>query len=77
MANEKPSLPADADPSAAWAPVFQALGLPPYRVRLEEGMLCIEVPAEDIARLLAPEIRTVLVTHGKALGYRFVTLDLG
>lgn len=77
MASEKPLSPADADPSASWAPVFQALGLPPYRVRVEEGMVCIEAPAEDLARLLAPEIRTVLVTHGKALGYRFVTLDLG
>ncbi|MCS6924735.1 MAG: hypothetical protein NZ578_02415 [Candidatus Binatia bacterium] len=77
MASEKPLPPTDAELTTAWAPVFQALGLPLYRVRVEEGMVCIEAPAEDIARLLAPEIRTVLVAHGKALGYRFVTLDLG
>ncbi|MEW6298356.1 MAG: hypothetical protein AB1671_11520 [Thermodesulfobacteriota bacterium] len=77
MKAEKPLPSADADLTAAWAPVFHALGLPPYRVRAEEGMVCIAAPPEDVARLLEPEIRAVLVTHGKALGYRFVTLDLG
>jgi hypothetical protein len=40
-------------------------------------MACIEAPPEDFARLLDPGVRTVLVKHGKALGYLFVTLDMG
>jgi len=77
MKPDKPAaLPAEADPSAAWEPVFRSLGLPPYRVRVEDRMACIEAPPEDFARLLDPAVRTVLVKHGKALGYLFVTLDM-
>jgi hypothetical protein len=65
------------DPSAGWVLVFQSLGLPAYRVHAEETMACIEAPPEDYERLLAPHVRTVLVDHGKALGYRFITIDLG
>jgi PP-loop superfamily ATP-utilizing enzyme len=67
------------DPSAAWIEVFQSLGLPAYRVRVEtkDKMACIQAPREDFARLLDPAIRPILVKHGKSLGYRFVTLDLG
>jgi len=67
------------DPSAAWVKVFQSLGLPAYRVRVEakDKMACIQAPHEDFARLLDPAIRPILVKHGKSLGYRFVTLDLG
>jgi PP-loop superfamily ATP-utilizing enzyme len=71
------ALPPDADPSAAWAPVFQSLGLPLYRVRVEDRIACIEAPPEDFARLLDPAVRPVLLKHGKALGYLFVTLDMG
>lgn len=67
------------DPSAAWVEVFQSLGLPAYRIRVEakDKMACIQAPHEDFARLLDPAIRPILVKHGKSLGYRFVTLDLG
>ena len=67
------------DPSAAWVEVFQSLGLPAYRVRVEakDKMACIQAPPEDFARILDPAIRSILVKHGKSLGYRFVTLDLG
>ena len=67
------------DPSAAWVEVFQSLGLPAYRIRVEakDKMVCIQAPPEDFARLLDPAIRPILVKHGKSLGYRFVTLDLG
>ena len=80
MKSEKPVLPsAEEDPSVVWAPVFQSLGLPLYRVHIEDEdkMVCIEAPPEDFARLLDPVIRAALVKHGKALGYRFVTLDMG
>ena len=77
MNKEQP--PDSIDPSAAWTEVFQSLGLPAYRVRVEtkDKMACIQAPPEDFARLLDPAIRPILVKHGKSLGYRFVTLDLG
>jgi hypothetical protein len=71
------SLTPETDPSAAWAPVFQSLGLPSYRVRVEGRIACIAAPPEDFARLLDPAVRSVLLKHGKALGYLFVTLALG
>ena len=64
------------DPSAAWATVFRSLGLPLYQVRVEDKTVCIQAPVEDQVKLLEPAIRNSLVAHGKALGYRFVTLDL-
>jgi hypothetical protein len=39
-------------------------------------MVCIQAPPEDFARLLDPAVRPVLIKHGKALGYLFVTLDM-
>ncbi len=53
------------DPSAAWVEVFQSLGLPAYRIRVEakDKMVCIQAPHEDFARLLDPAIRSNL---GKA-----------
>ena len=78
MEQNNPDRPTtDPDPSAAWVPVFRSLGLPSYQVRIEDKMACIEAPPEDRPRLLDPAIRTVLVAHGKSLGYQFVTLDLG
>jgi hypothetical protein len=67
------------DPSDAWVEIFQSLGLPTYRVRVEtkDKMVCIQAPTADFPRLLAPDIRPILVKHGKSLGYRFVTLDMG
>jgi pyridinium-3,5-biscarboxylic acid mononucleotide sulfurtransferase len=53
------------------------LGLRECRVRLHEGELArIEVPAAEIARLAAPEVRDALAGRLKDLGFRFVTLDL-
>jgi len=78
MKLDNPVSPAtETDPSAAWASVFQLLGLPSYRVRVEGRIACIEAPREDFARLLDPAVRPVLLKHGKTLGYLFVTLDMG
>lgn len=78
MKPDKPVPPlSETDPSAAWVSVFQSLGLPLYHVRVEGRMACIEAPPEDFVRLLDPAVRTVLIEHGKSLGYLFVTLDLG
>ena len=67
----------EIDPSTAWGPVFQSLGLPAYRVRVEGRIACIIAPREDFTRLLDPAVRSILVKHGKTLGYLFVTLDMG
>ena len=69
---------AQTDPSDAWVAIFQSLGLPIYRVRVEakDKMVCIQAPPEDFPRLLDPAVRPILVKHGKSLGYRFVTLEL-
>ena len=69
-------LPLPDDPSAAWASIFQALGLPPYRVHVEDRIALIQAPPEDFAQLLVPEMREALIQHGKSLGYLFVTLDM-
>ena len=68
--------PAD-DPSAAWVSIFLDLGFPAYPVRVEDETVCIMAPAEDCQHLLEKDIREVLIAHGKALGYRFITLDIG
>ncbi len=64
-------------PSAAWAGIFRELGFPAYPIRVEGDMVCILAPAADCPRLLEETTRESLVRHGKALGYRFITLDIG
>lgn len=64
------------DPSIAWEPLFQALGLPHYRVLAEDRIALIQAPPEDYERLLLPEVRAALFQHGRSLGYLFVTLDM-
>jgi hypothetical protein len=64
------------DPTAAWAPIFQSLELPLYRVHVEDRIALIQAPPEDFARLLEPDLREALLQRGKALGYLFVTLDM-
>ncbi|HXG22205.1 MAG TPA: hypothetical protein VNN62_24450 [Methylomirabilota bacterium] len=76
MGEPKTRIVLPADPSAAWAPLFQALGLPYYRVHAEDRIALIQAPPEDFARLLMPEVREALLQHGKSLGYLFVTLDM-
>mgnify|MGYP001178495227 FL=1 len=64
-------------PAAAWVSIFRDLGFPAYPVRVEDETVCIMAPAEDCERLLEEDIREQLIAHGKALGYRFITLDIG
>lgn len=64
------------DPSVAWEPLFQALGLPHYRVHEQNRIALIQAPPEDYERLLRPEVRATLLQHGRSLGYLFVTLDM-
>ena len=52
-------------------------GLRMLRVRYHKGdMARIEVPLEDLPRLADPETRAELVPAFRALGFKYVTLDL-
>ena len=68
--------PLPEDPTAAWAPIFQSLGLPRYRVVADDRIALIQAPPEDFAQLLVPGMREALIQQGKALGYLFITLDM-
>jgi uncharacterized protein len=52
-------------------------GLRILRVRYHKGDLArIEVPLDDLARLVDLQVRGDLITAFRALGFKFVTLDL-
>jgi uncharacterized protein len=52
-------------------------GLREFRVRHEANDLArIEVPPDEIARILEPSARTRLTAELQALGFKYVTLDL-
>jgi pyridinium-3,5-biscarboxylic acid mononucleotide sulfurtransferase len=47
------------------------------RVRYHKGDLArVEVPVEELPRLAAPELRDAMVRTFRALGFKYVTLDL-
>jgi uncharacterized protein len=52
------------------------LGFRQVRVRHHGTVARIEVPPDDIARLVQPGVREVVVQTLKELGYQYVTLDL-
>jgi uncharacterized protein len=51
-------------------------GLRVFRVRHHDKIARIEVMPDDMLRLAQEPLRSELVTHFKALGYTYVTLDL-
>jgi uncharacterized protein len=52
-------------------------GLRYLRVRYHKGDLArVEVPLTDLANLVCPEVRDDLVSTFRALGFKFITLDL-
>jgi uncharacterized protein len=53
-----------------------ALGFRVCRVRHHDTLARIEVGADELSRALEPEIRDALVARLRALGYKYVTLDL-
>ena len=56
---------------------MKSLGLRDCRVRYHEGDLArVEVPTSEIGRFAGEEVRTALAAKLKALGFKFVTLDL-
>jgi uncharacterized protein len=61
---------------AAEATLRRLWGLRHLRVRDHHPVARVEVPAGDIARLAQPEARDAAVAALRALGYRYVALDL-
>jgi uncharacterized protein len=61
---------------AAAERVLRALGFRECRVRAHEPIARIEVPAAELAHLAEPAVRDVVVRELKAIGFRYVTLDL-
>lgn len=61
---------------AAESYLRQEWGLCQVRVRDHFPVARLEVPEEDIPRLVSPQARREIAHHLRALGYRYVTLDL-
>jgi uncharacterized protein len=56
---------------------LRSLGLSQIRVRVHEGELArIEVPIDQLSRLLEGSVRTDLSAHLQGLGFQYVTIDL-
>ena len=56
--------------------VVRALGFRVFRVRHHDTLARLEVGREEMGRALEPEINQALVTGLKAVGYKYVSLDL-
>jgi pyridinium-3,5-biscarboxylic acid mononucleotide sulfurtransferase len=56
--------------------LIRSLGFRELRLRHHGDLARIEVPVAELPRALDPEVRNRLVAGLRALGYRFVTLDL-
>jgi len=56
--------------------LLRGLGFTDLRLRHHGETARIEVPLAAIQRLLEPGVREAVVAGLKALGYRYVTLDL-
>jgi uncharacterized protein len=55
---------------------LHGLGIRELRLRHHGDIARIELDPEDMAKIVTPEIRQDIVTHLKALGYKYVALDL-
>ena len=55
---------------------LHGLGIRELRLRHHGDIARIELAPEDMAKIITPEIREDIVTHLKALGYKYVALDL-
>ena len=51
-------------------------GFSQLRVRSHDEIARLEVPLEDLPRLVDPEMRATITARLHELGYRYVTLDL-
>ncbi len=55
---------------------LRALGFSGLRVRHHGSIARVELPPDQLARALQPQVREAIVRDIKALGYHYVTLDL-
>lgn len=55
---------------------LRKLGITQVRVRHHDKIARIEVPEEDIPKLLGEKLRRQVISHFKKLGYSYVTVDL-
>ncbi|MGC4088705.1 MAG: ATP-dependent sacrificial sulfur transferase LarE [Polyangiaceae bacterium] len=55
---------------------LRALGLRQVRVRWHDSIARIELPLEDLSRLLEPGVRETALAAGKRHGFAYVTLDI-
>ncbi len=56
--------------------LLRELGFGDFRVRVDGGLARIEVPVDQMSRLLAPEVRGRILEKLRELGYKYVTCDL-
>jgi uncharacterized protein len=56
--------------------ILKDLGFRQCRVRVHGDVVRIEVEVADVSRLAAPEVRAKVVQGIRALGYRYVSVDL-
>jgi pyridinium-3,5-biscarboxylic acid mononucleotide sulfurtransferase len=56
--------------------VLHSFGFRHCRVRHHGDVARIELPPEDLARALGPDVRAALVRDLKSIGYRYVSVDL-
>jgi len=61
---------------AAGERVLRRLGFGECRVRYHDKVARIEVAADLLPRIIAPEVRSVLVAELRALGFLYVAVDL-
>jgi uncharacterized protein len=56
--------------------VLRSLGFRVCRVRHHDDLARLEIARDELQRALAPEVAAVIVRELKAVGYRYVTIDL-
>ena len=61
---------------AAAEEALDSLGFTQYRVRHHGDVARIEVPADEVARLVEPETREKVIAEVKRAGFTYVTVDL-
>ena len=56
--------------------IVRALGFRVFRVRHHDAMARLEIGRDEMARALEPDVNQALVSGLKAIGYKYVSLDL-
>ena len=65
-----------SDRTRAAEAALQAAGYPGVRVTAHDDVARLSVPAHDVTRFAAPEVREAVLAAVCGAGYRFVALDL-